>query len=88
MSGTRPGSRRPSGGGFENPLERDPEAVRADVLDEYVSMAAARDRYGVVVTGSPETCDVALDVSATQSLRARLQAERTSEPEAGGRQRR
>ena len=29
-----------------------PEKVRDDVLDEYVSIEAARDRYGVVLTGS------------------------------------
>jgi N-methylhydantoinase B len=59
------------GGGFESPLLRDPEAVREDVLDEYVSFEAARDRYGVVLTGSVEACDVAVDVEATRSLRAR-----------------
>ena len=58
------------GGGFESPLERDPEAVREDVLDEYVSMEAARERYGVVLTGSVEACDVAVDVEATRTLRA------------------
>jgi N-methylhydantoinase B len=72
------------GGGFESPLERDPEAVRSDVLDEYVSIDGARKRYGVIVTGSPETCDVVIDVAATRALRARLQAERDSEREAPG----
>ena len=37
------------GGGWGDPLERDPAAVAADVLDEKVSAAAARRAYGVVV---------------------------------------
>jgi N-methylhydantoinase B len=78
------------GGGFENPLERDPEAVRWDVLDEYVSVEAARDRYGVVLSGSAETCDVVIDLPATRALRARLQAEREApaKPEAASGSRR
>jgi N-methylhydantoinase B len=57
------------GGGFESPLLRDPEAVREDVLDEYVSLRAARDRYGVVLTGSVEACDIEIDHEATRALR-------------------
>jgi len=64
------------GAGFESPLLRDPEAVREDVLDEYVSLEAARERYGVVLTGSVDDCDVAVDDDATRTLRARLAAER------------
>lgn len=59
------------GAGFGNPLLRDPEAVREDVLDEYVSSDAARERYGVVLTGSALACDVAVDLEATRALRAR-----------------
>ncbi len=62
------------GGGFESPLLRDPAAVREDVLDEYVSVEAARDRYGVVVSGTAEGCDVEVDEDATRSLRADLTA--------------
>jgi N-methylhydantoinase B len=64
------------GAGFEDPLLRDPERVRDDVLDEYVSTAAARERYGVVLRGSVEACDVEIDAEATRALRARLAAER------------
>lgn len=39
------------GGGFGDPSERDPELVRADVLDRHLSPAAARERYGVDVDG-------------------------------------
>jgi N-methylhydantoinase B len=37
------------GGGFGNPRERDPERVRADVLDGYVSAEAAHRDYGVEI---------------------------------------
>ncbi len=62
------------GAGFDNPLERDPVAVREDVLDEYVSMEAARRDYGVVLTGSVENCDVEIDTAATAALRAQMAA--------------
>ncbi len=64
------------GGGFGNPLRRPPEAVREDVLDEYVSIEAARERYGVVLTGCAEDCDVEIDADATRKLRDQLAAER------------
>jgi N-methylhydantoinase B len=64
------------GAGFESPLLRDPAAVREDVLDEYVSIPAARERYGVVLTGSVEAGDVAVDEAGTRALRARLARER------------
>src|SRR5262245_57880719 len=37
------------GGGWGDPLERDPDAVRADVVAELVSIAAAQAQYGVVI---------------------------------------
>jgi N-methylhydantoinase B len=57
------------GGGWGDPLHRDPEAVLDDVWDEYVSIAAAREEYGVVITGSVEDMDLALDRGATDELR-------------------
>jgi N-methylhydantoinase B len=64
------------GGGFESPLRRDPELVREDVLDEYVSLEAARDRHGVVLTGSVEEGSIEIDHDATKALRERLARER------------
>jgi N-methylhydantoinase B len=55
------------GGGWGDPFERDPEAVRADVLDEYVSIEGARRDYGVAI--DPKTMEV--DRAATAKLRAR-----------------
>jgi N-methylhydantoinase B len=64
------------GGGWGDPLERDPEAVREDVLDEYVSMRGARFDYGVVLRGSVEELDVSIDGPATRELRAQMRADR------------
>lgn len=60
----------PGGGGFGPPWERDPERVRDDVLDGYVSLAKARADYGVVL--DPKT--LALDAMETERLRAVLRA--------------
>jgi N-methylhydantoinase B/oxoprolinase/acetone carboxylase alpha subunit len=57
--------RTAGGGGFGDPLERDAEAVAADVLDEKVSAEAALARYGVVVR------DGELDRDATRAARRR-----------------
>jgi N-methylhydantoinase B len=58
------------GGGWGDPLLRDPQAVLDDVWDEYVSIEAARRDYGVVVTGSLEDMTIALDEAATAAERA------------------
>ena len=60
------------GGGWGDPLARAPEKVLDDVLDEYVSARSARDDYGVVLTGSVEALDLAIDWEATTALRARM----------------
>jgi N-methylhydantoinase B len=54
-------------GGYGDPLTRDPARVLDDVLDEYVSIEAARDQYGVVITG--EGFDLQVDELATRKLR-------------------
>jgi N-methylhydantoinase B len=60
----------PGGGGHGDPLERDPQAVLADVRLGYVSPQAAARDYGVIVA------DGALDASATEAARTRLRAAR------------
>jgi N-methylhydantoinase B len=60
------------GAGFGPALERDPQQVLEDVLDEYVSVAAARERYGVVLSGTLEALDLCVDEAATKALRERL----------------
>ena len=55
-------------GGHGNPLERDPAQVLADVQDEKLSVAQARDQYGVVIDAA------AVNMPETEALRAtRLQ---------------
>ncbi len=58
------------GGGWGDPLTRDPQAVLDDVLDEYVSVEGAARDYGVVLTGSLEDLTLAVDEAATARLRA------------------
>lgn len=53
------------GGGWGDPIERDPEAVRRDVLNELVSREAARSIYSVVL--SPDLAVV--DHEATNRAR-------------------
>lgn len=62
------------GGGFGPAILRDPEAVKEDVLDEKVSIAAAREKYGVVLAGSVEEYDVKVDMAATEALRKQMRA--------------
>jgi N-methylhydantoinase B len=64
------------GGGYGDPLERDPEAVRQDVLDRWVSIEAAGTDYGVVLEGSPAAGELAVDAAATTASRSRLRAAR------------
>jgi len=64
------------GGGWGDPLERDPQKVLEDVLDEYVSIEGGRRDYGVVLSGSIEELDLQVDVDATVRLRADLRAQR------------
>jgi N-methylhydantoinase B len=60
--------RTAGGGGYGDPHERDPLAVAADVRDGKVSVAAARERYGVVVSEDGE-----VDATATAAERERAQ---------------
>ncbi len=57
-----------AGGGWGDPLKRDPKAVLNDVLNDYVSIERARADYGVVI--DPQR--MAIDEAATAELRASL----------------
>jgi len=57
-------------GGYGDPLERDPALVLDDVLDEYVSVDAARRQYGVVIIG--DGLGLHVDETATAALRRSL----------------
>ncbi len=60
----------PGGGGFGDPMRREPDAVLRDVGDGIVSVARARDVYGVVLTGDR----LHVDSGATSVLRSRRRA--------------
>ena len=59
------------GGAVGDPLLRDPELVRRDVADGYVSDRAGREMYGVVLDG-----DGAVDTAATEAQRAAIREAR------------
>jgi N-methylhydantoinase B len=61
-----------SGGGYGDPLTRDPARVLTDVLEGYESIGKARDIYGVVFTGKIEDDTLAVDAAATAARRAEL----------------
>ena len=48
--------------------------VLDDVNERYVSREKAEALYGVVITGSVEDDDLAVDLAATESLRGRMAA--------------
>ncbi len=58
------------GGGFGDPLDRDPEMVQEDVTQGYVSLEKAREDYGVVI--DPATMQA--DLAATEELRRSMKA--------------
>jgi N-methylhydantoinase B len=63
------------GGGYGDPLARDPERVRRDLQGGYVSPERARAGYGVVLTPGGE-----VDPAATEAERKRLAAARRAVP--------
>ena len=65
--------REPNAGGYGDPLDREPELVREDVLDDFTTVELARDAYGVVFRDE-RTLEV--DVEATERRRAELRASR------------
>jgi N-methylhydantoinase B len=72
--------RTTGGGGWGDPLEREPELVVADVIDGKVSAAAARENYGVVVVDGKNGETPGVDAAATSRLRDQRRAERTGKP--------
>ncbi len=74
QAGERLYHRQAGGGGWGDALERDPELVARDVRNDKVSLASARDDYGVVL--EPDT--FAVDHDATADARRDLVAARTA----------
>jgi N-methylhydantoinase B len=60
------------GGGYGDPLERDPARVRRDVIERWETIERARDVYGVIFTGDVDDESLAVDPEATARRRQDL----------------
>lgn len=65
--GERIVGKQAGGGGYGDPFERDPAAVRRDVAAGIVSRRAAREDYGVVLADGPS--GIAVDEEETAAVR-------------------
>jgi N-methylhydantoinase B/oxoprolinase/acetone carboxylase alpha subunit len=65
----------PNAAGYGDPLERDPDLVREDVLDEFTTIELARDAYGVVFA---DERTLEIDGEATRERREEIRSARTS----------
>ncbi|WP_148572663.1 hydantoinase B/oxoprolinase family protein [Nocardioides caldifontis] len=70
--------RTTGGGGWGDPLDRDPELVVRDVVWQKVSPGGALRDYGVVLTGDAE--EPGFDAVATEETRRARRAERAEQP--------
>lgn len=70
--GTVVGVRTGGGGGYGPPLQRDPQRVADDLRDEIVTLAVARDTYGVVARPGDSPGSWVVDAQATATLRSTL----------------
>ena len=61
-----------SGGGYGDPLDREPEAVAESLLNGRISTATAEEIYGVAM----EAESLEVDEAATQELRDRIRRNR------------
>lgn len=68
----------PGGGGFADPLDRDPERVETDVRTDRVSREEASKQYGVVFESDDGP---AVDIEATESRRENIRQERLATAE-------
>jgi len=67
------------GGGWGDPLEREPELVQRDAIDGKVSPEAAREHYGVVLLAAADGL-FDIEAPATAALRANLREQRKAAP--------
>lgn len=75
-AGDRVVFRTAGGGGWGDPLERDPARVRNDVARHLLTAAKAEQDFGVKLTGSP----LRLEQRATEELRENLKRSRKTRP--------
>jgi N-methylhydantoinase B/oxoprolinase/acetone carboxylase alpha subunit len=69
--------REPNAGGYGDPLERDPDMVREDVLDDFTTIELARDAYGVIFVDEKS---LEIDAAATEARREEIRAARNGGP--------
>jgi N-methylhydantoinase B len=62
------------GGGYGDPLLREPERVREDVLSQFISFERARDVYGVVFENTELSDALVVDMGGTVRLREVIRA--------------
>ena len=62
------------GGGYGDPLEREPASVLRDVIEEKVTRGHAEREYGVVLAAAGTPGAWTLDLPATERLRGRMRA--------------
>ena len=55
------------GGGYGDPLKRDPNLVLKDVIEDKISLKSALDDYGIVIIKKPNNI-FSIDIEATSSL--------------------
>jgi N-methylhydantoinase B len=70
----------PGGGGYGDPLEREPDLVARDVEDGLVSVERAHEIYGVVLTEIGRHGEYGVDAEATSHLRARAKSPPGKDP--------
>jgi N-methylhydantoinase B len=63
----------PGGGGYSDPTERDPQKVLEDVVNEKMSIEAAREEYGIVVDPEART----INEEATRECRENLREQQS-----------
>ena len=57
----------PNSGGYGNPLDREPQMVLEDVLDDFTTIELAREAYGVVISEGLEIDEAATEAAARQA---------------------
>ncbi|MGH2819502.1 MAG: hydantoinase B/oxoprolinase family protein, partial [Actinomycetota bacterium] len=67
----------PGGGGYGTPLDRPPQEVLRDVIEGYVTRAAAQSAYGVVIADSDQGLRVDRTATARERERRRGRARRS-----------
>ena len=60
------------GGGYGDPLERDPEAIISDVNQGKISLEHAKEAYGVILKTNP----LSVEKDATEKLRSEMKEAR------------